>query len=50
MKINFLTAGVLVALGVMLGAAAVTTAAPELNLRGGRFRPLRGQDGRDILV
>ena len=40
MKINFLVAGALVALGAVLGAAAITTAAPELNLRGGRFRPL----------
>ena len=40
MKINFMAAGALVALGAILGAAAVTTAAPELNLRGGRFRPL----------
>jgi 4-carboxymuconolactone decarboxylase len=40
MKINIVTAGALVALGAILGAAAITTAAPELNLRGGRFRPL----------
>src|SRR5436190_6655910 len=40
MKFNPVTAGALVALGAILGAAAVTTAAPELELRGGRFRPL----------
>jgi len=28
------------AVGALIGAAAVATAAPELNLRGGRFKPL----------
>jgi 4-carboxymuconolactone decarboxylase len=28
------------AIGALIGAAAVATAAPELNLRGGRFKPL----------
>ena len=35
MRLNIIIAGVLV------GAAAVSVAAPELNLRGDRFRPLK---------
>src|SRR5262245_60027566 len=38
MRLNVIIAG---ALGALMGAAAVSVAAPELNLRGDRFRPLK---------
>jgi 4-carboxymuconolactone decarboxylase len=37
MRLNVIIAG---ALGALMGAAAISVAAPELNLRGDRFRPL----------
>jgi 4-carboxymuconolactone decarboxylase len=37
MRLNVIIAG---ALGALIGAAAISVAAPELNLRGDRFRPL----------
>jgi 4-carboxymuconolactone decarboxylase len=40
MRRKLIVAGALLALGALVGAAAVSIAAPELNLRGGRFRPL----------
>ena len=41
MRLNVIIAG---ALGVLIGAAAVSVAAPELNLRGDRFRPLKYEE------
>ena len=41
MRLNAIIAG---ALGVLVGAAAVSVAAPELNLRGDRFRPLKYEE------
>src|SRR5438132_2923088 len=37
---KLITAGALIALGALFGAATVTIAAPDFVLRGGRFRPL----------
>jgi 4-carboxymuconolactone decarboxylase len=39
-----LTAGTIFVLGALAGAAAVSIAAPELNLRGDRFRPLKYEE------
>jgi 4-carboxymuconolactone decarboxylase len=44
MRLNVIMAG---ALGALMGAAAVSVAAPELNLRGDRFRPLRYEELND---
>jgi 4-carboxymuconolactone decarboxylase len=40
MRVNLITAGALVALGALVGAAVVAMAAPDFVLRGGRFKPL----------
>jgi len=40
MRLNLITAGALVALGAVVGAAMMATAAPDFVLRGGRFKPL----------
>src|SRR5437868_176008 len=41
MRLNTIIAA---AVGALVGAAAVSVAAPELNLRGSRFRPLRYEE------
>jgi 4-carboxymuconolactone decarboxylase len=41
MRLNLIIAA---ALGALVGAAAISVAAPELNLRGDRFRPLKYEE------
>lgn len=44
MRRNLVIAGAVFALGALAGASVVSLAAPELNLRGDRFRPLKYEE------